>query len=213
MLRQVKGSNLGLTEPHTKVRPFIFIHAHEGHEKFSLSTSQAPGSLLPSAAVTPCAKVISSYSSQTSWILFIVWLPSLVFALFSYQRYLMFSHTPGATTFWLRAWTACQPGTNPVSKAFPCGCQEERQSSTCFLQTSRLNSLRWSHRKLQQLGEPSPSYLHLSCLILKGRQDNRLNLSGKPQHPDISKILQRQIPLLQQLFFYTHKALKSVSPY
>lgn len=71
-------------------------------------------------------------------------------------------------------------GPNPVSRTFPCGCQEERQNSTCFLEMSSLNSLRWSHRKLQQLREPSPSYLHLSFLILKGMQDNRLNLSGKP---------------------------------
>lgn len=163
------------------------------------------------AVLTPFVTVTLSYSSQRS-LIFLVQLPTLSYALFCT------SEVPHLLSHTHELWPSGQEPGLPVSQRlnpaadFPAQLPEQTEFHG-FLEILRLNSLRWSHRKLQQLWEPSSSYLHLSCMILKGVQGNRLNSSGKSQDPEISKILQCQIPLLQQLFFYTHKALKSVSPY
>lgn len=176
--RQVQGPNLGLTEPHTRVSPFICVHVHEGHEKFSLSTMDPVRLLHPcchSAALTPpTAKVILSYSSQTSWILLLAWIPSLIYTLFCLPE------VPHPFyDLQINSLDCLSARDLTLSPRLSRVAARKRQSFTCFLEMSRLNSLRWSHRKLQQLWEPSPSYLHLSCLILKRMKDNRLDLFWK----------------------------------
>lgn len=119
--KQVQGSNLGLTEPHTKVR-FMFMYTRDMRNSHSVPWTQS-GSCTPAAIQLQSQHQLLKWSchTQAGQAGFCSLSGSLhqYMHYFAYQRYPIPSHTPRAMTFWSTAWTACQPGTWPCLQDFP----------------------------------------------------------------------------------------------